>query len=236
MPIKMKVAIVFGSEARDQRRICLIHRYPNLTKRLLNTLLVPSFVMAKDLKSMLKVKEAKEEAQTFQKQLKDLEEMDIKTLGLHVLTVGKKYINQTFEVAYQDPTYLKWVVAHCPEDDRSSQGMQKFLVYVRRRLTEEVIEQAESKGSESPPLTSQTTKIDKGGYKTAVKVPVPAANEMEEDEENLSQWSQVDVSRVESIEHEVGLLRQNGVELCQRMSNLEGTIQQIYQFLKEKGN
>ena len=160
--------------------------------------------------------------------------MDIKTLGNHVLTVGKKYVNQTFEVAYQDPTYLKWVVAHCPEDNRSSQGMQEFLVYVRRRLMEEVVDQAVSSGSESPPLMSQTTKNDKGAYKKAEKVPVPA--EMDEEEEKLSQWSQVDISRVESIEQEVGLLHQNGVELCQRMSNLEGTIQQMYQFLKEKGN
>jgi len=187
------------------------------------------------LKDMLQHKKDKVKETKLEETLKELESMPLEDLKNQVLEVGK-YKNQSFKTAYDDESYLEWVVAHCPEDQRSSDGMRKYLIFVRRMLSLEVVEKFESGDLPKMPMTSKasslTTKKDKGKgqelqsktpYGPAVEIPVPVC---EQEEEMESEWSAV----VES--HRVNHMEGEMVNLHHRMSSLEQAMQEMLYYMR----
>ena len=167
--------------------------------------------------------------------IQQFQSLSTEEMGQEVLSSGK-HNQKTFQVAYQDKSYVKWCVEHT-DYEQSVKGMKKWLVYLRRRLELEVQAKEANESGDHPktPVSSGRNKA-KNELRTHLpdkavetKIPMDLMSEMS------GEWDPVATSKLEILEGELMHVssRLDQVEgLNHRMNQVEGVLQEILTVMK----
>ena len=180
-----------------------------------------------------------EDPQQIEKDSAELEAvrwMSLQDLSQETISFGNKKIGMKFEDAFTDGAWTDWFISHYEHSPKVAH--RKYIRYVELRLNAEI----NAENTETTKRSTTTPKMTAAKSKPATAKP----QVKKEKAPSVSSWNPVDIEDLEEseeettkfalmhLEEEVVFMRQENRQLNDRLSGLEGVLQEVITHLKQQ--